>query len=191
MAKGISKMLRKAQPGVSDLAGSLEIYAYTVDQFDDSSGDWPTRTLAAAAIAAASVPLVADAGDFQAARIKFDMDNQGQFKADGFTTVTQFGFKHSLAGKLANYTEEQLAALNDYYGKDLILLVLRPNGAMVVLGSLFKPMRLQVSSDGGNKADSGYVGHDVSFMQVDAVDFLPPILGDDFTLTVMSVPAYS
>jgi hypothetical protein len=124
-----------------------------------------------------------------AARIIFDV-KEGEWKGTGNASNTQFSFLHGVMGKVAGYTKENNSAVDSYMGKDLMCVVQRPNGDMLLLGSTIKPLRMKISSGGGKAADD-YVGSDIEFFQTDAIDFAPPILSSYIKQFVAGlVPAY-
>jgi hypothetical protein len=124
------------------------------------------------------------------ARIIFDV-KEAEPKSDGKTSATQFSFLHSLSGKVAGYTKEKYATVDSYMGKDLLVVAQRPNGDMLLLGTIYNPLRMQISDSLGKEADA-YVGSDISFMQVESVDFRPPLLASFLSSFITgSVPAYS
>ena len=164
-------ILRKPKPGNTELGGFTRVFVYEVDQFTADT-EFPTRA-ATVTGEIASLGLLSSPSQ-SAARLVFDI-KESDAKSDGKTSATQFSFLHSLMGKVAGYTKEKYATVDTYMGKDLLLIIRRPNGDHLFLGSYHKPMRMQISDALGKEADA-YVGSDISFTQVDAVDFRPPLL---------------
>ena len=116
------------------------------------------------------------------------MNTDRHAKAAVNTTSTQFAIKHELSGKVAGYDNEKLMAINDWIGKDLILIAQHPNGMRTVYGTILKPMRMEISIDEGGGGNQ-YVGSDIKFTQVDFVDFLPPILNNSAIVSLAIVSA--
>jgi hypothetical protein len=170
-------VLRKSRPGSSDLGGLTRVFVYEVDQFIDDE-NFPTRF---ETIGGGIGTLNLKPAPQNAARIIFDV-KEAEARSDGRTTHSQFSFLHSLVGKIAGYTEEKFITVDSYMGKDLMIVVQRPNGKRLLLGQTFKPMRMTITDTLGKGAED-YVGSDISFFQTDAVDFRPPMLGNQIVIT--------
>jgi len=180
----ISRVLRGPQKGTSQLGGSVKVLVYSVDQFQNQLVDFPKRSTL---IATGYTGLPAINGD--GAILIFDMDAQGHGKAAGTTTVTQFGFRHELSGKVAGYDTEKYEAIDEYLGKDLLVVKQSPNGRRTLYGSLFKPMRMELTLDLG-AAGMQYVGLDIKFVMQDVVDFPPVIFDSTAVLAQNTVPEF-
>jgi hypothetical protein len=179
-------VIRKPKPGLAELGGLTRVFVYEVDQFVADT-DFPTRSLTTTG-EISSLGLLSSPTQ-SASRLVFDV-KEAEPKSDGKTSATQFSFLHSLAGKVAGYTKEKYATVDTYMGKDLLIVAQRPNGDRVLLGNTYKPLRMQISDTLGKEADA-YVGSDISFMQVDAVDFRPPLLAPSIAITSVAVPVYA
>jgi hypothetical protein len=189
MPGGVTGILRGAQRGKNPLGGLNRVYLFEVDQFvADATTDWPSRALIISGSGTvATIPIVVTDPVQKAARIVFDIAS-AKFASGGKTSITQFSHRHGLTGKIAGYTAEQAVTIEEMSGKQFVLVVERPNGNKVVLGSVFKPMMFEVSADGGENGDA-YVGRDIKFDQTDVVDFQPPLLGASFSTN--SIPDYA
>lgn len=184
----ITGTLRGAKKGLSTLGGAVRVYAFSVDQFEENAF-WPTRTLIQTSTYNKLQYLPVISGQ-KGARLIFDFDAKGHGKSEGFTTASQFGYKHSFSGKVAGITAESDATMDEMAGLDLILIAEMPDGRKKVFGSTVRPMRLKVDDDWGGKS-TDYVGSTIEFTQVDGVDFKPALLSNSVSIPVNTLPAYS
>jgi hypothetical protein len=177
-------VLRKPKAGISDLGGLTKVFVFETSQFTDDV-NFPTRdnivegTLTSIGLKHGQSNL--------AARIIFDV-KEAEARSEGRATSSQFSFLHSLIGKVAGYTKEKYSSIDTYMGKDLMIIIQRPNGDRLLLGQTFKPMRMTISDTLGKGAEE-YVGSDISFFQTDAVDFRPPFWNLAFNING-PIPAY-
>ncbi len=162
-------MIRKSKPRSNNMGGLTKVYIYKVSQFT-LDVLWPVKSDIVNGILTAFPILNAQ----QAALIVFDV-KENKASSTGSTTLANYNYLHGIKGKVAGYTTEKHTEVSRFEGEDLILVARRPNGDRLVLGQTYMPMRMIVSDDFGAGAE-GYVGSDIEFYQVDAVDFRPPIL---------------
>ena len=177
-------VIRKPKPGLSDLGGLTRVFVYETNQFT-ADLDFPQRSdIVIGEITTLNLLTALQ----NSVRIIFDV-KESEARSDGKGTNTQFNFLHALMGKVAGYTKEKHTTVDSYVGKDLMIVVQRPNGDRLLLGQTFKPMRMTITDTLGKGAEE-YVGSDISFFQTDAVDFRPPFLANAVVITSVAIPAY-
>ncbi len=176
-------MIRKGKPSLNNQGGLTRVYVYKVSQFT-LDVEWPKKgDIVAGKLA--FMPTVALAS---AARVIFDV-KENKANSTGSTTLANYTYLHGLKGKVAGYSVEKYTGVEGLEGEDLIIVAVRPNGDRLVLGQTYKYMKMIISDDFGAGAE-GYVGSDIEFFQVDAVDFRPPMLDAAVVITSEAVVAY-
>lgn len=182
-----SGVLRKPQPGTSQLGGLIRVFVFEDEQFNPDT-IFPMRTDIVNGEVAA-LPLLTTPAQ-KAARIFFDV-KEAEFTSAGASSTTSFNFMHGLTGKVAGYTKEKSVTVDQYMGKDLILVAQLPNGQRILLGQTgAKGLRMKISDKSG-KEGNDYIGSEIEFMQNDVVDFRPPFLAADLTITLHDVMPYT
>jgi hypothetical protein len=194
MPGGITGILRGQQRGKNPLGGLTRVYCFELDQFLKDGVEYPNRVdYIANGKVTATLPLVSPSNE-KSARLVFDIAT-AKFASGGKVSITQFSHRHGLTGKIAGYTAEQAATIEEMSGKHFLLVAERPNGDYLLLGTTWKPMMFEVSADGGENGDA-YVGRDIKFDQTDVCDFQPPIFSSSVALSFntnnkVATPVYS